>query len=53
MVANLSSLKHGWDAKGEQFSIAAEKRQELKGALLHMVDDTIAGNLPGEEQYES
>ncbi len=45
MVANLSSHKRGWDAQWETFSIAAEKGQYLKDALLRTVDeDTAAFN---------
>lgn len=45
MVANLSSHKKGWDLQWETFSIAAEKGQYLKDALLRTVDeDTLAFN---------
>lgn len=45
MVANLSSHKRGWDDKWENFSIAAEKGQFLKDALIRLVDeDTNAFN---------
>jgi glutamate formiminotransferase/formiminotetrahydrofolate cyclodeaminase len=45
MVANLSSHKRGWDEKWESFSIAAEKGQFLKDALIRLVDeDTNAFN---------
>lgn len=45
MVANLSSHKKGWDLQWENFSIAAEKGQYLKDALLRTVDeDTLAFN---------
>lgn len=39
MVANLSSHKRGWDERWEEFSQWAEKGQELKTALLKMVDE--------------
>ena len=45
MVANLSSHKAGWDEKWEEFSIWAEKGQQLKDELLHLVDeDTVSFN---------
>jgi glutamate formiminotransferase/formiminotetrahydrofolate cyclodeaminase len=45
MVANLSSHKKGWDERWEEFSDYAEKGQQLKDALLQMVDeDTNAFN---------
>ncbi|OFX27198.1 MAG: glutamate formimidoyltransferase [Bacteroidetes bacterium GWA2_31_9] len=45
MVANLSSHKAGWDEKWEEFSIWAEKGQQLKSELLYLVDeDTISFN---------
>ncbi|MEI6349269.1 MAG: glutamate formimidoyltransferase [Bacteroidota bacterium] len=45
MVANLSSHKPGWDERWEEFSIWAEKGQQLKDELLHLVDeDTAAFN---------
>lgn len=45
MVANLSSHKAGWDDKWEEFSIWAEKGQQLKDELLHLVDeDTVSFN---------
>lgn len=45
MVANLSSHKKGWDARWKEFSDHAEKGQQLKDRLLHMVDeDTQAFN---------
>ena len=45
MVANLSSHKAGWDERWEEFSIWAEKGQQLKDQLLLLVDeDTIAFN---------
>lgn len=42
MVANLSSHKRGWDDRWEEFSKWAEKGQEIKDALLHMVDEDTA-----------
>jgi len=45
MVANLSSHKRGWDDRWEEFSNWAEQGQELKDALLRLVDeDTQAFN---------
>lgn len=45
MVANLSSHKRGWDERWEEFSEWAEKGQQLKDNLLHLVDeDTNAFN---------
>lgn len=45
MVANLSAGKRGWDDRLEEFSGWAEKGQQLKDALLHLVDeDTHAFN---------
>jgi glutamate formiminotransferase/formiminotetrahydrofolate cyclodeaminase len=45
MVANLSSHKPGWDDRWEEFSNWAEKGQQLKDELLHLVDeDTNAFN---------
>ena len=45
MVANLSSHKKGWDERWEEFSKWAETGQQLKDALLKMVDeDTHAFN---------
>jgi glutamate formiminotransferase/formiminotetrahydrofolate cyclodeaminase len=45
MVANLSAAKKGWEAQWEQFSAQAEKGQQLKDALLNLVDeDTRAFN---------
>ncbi len=45
MVANLSSHKAGWDDRWEEFSLWAEKGQELKDELLMLVDeDTRAFN---------
>lgn len=39
MVANLSSQKKGWEDKLESFSSWAEKGQQIKDRLLHMVDE--------------
>jgi len=45
MVANLSSHKRGWDERWEEFSGWAEKGQQYKDELLHLVDeDTLAFN---------
>lgn len=45
MVANLSSHKPGWDERWEEFSVWAEKGQELMKELLYLVDeDTNAFN---------
>ncbi|HRS54733.1 MAG TPA: cyclodeaminase/cyclohydrolase family protein, partial [Bacteroidales bacterium] len=45
MVANLSAHKPGWDEKWDFFSDIAEKGQEIKNTLLHLVDeDTKAFN---------
>ena len=45
MVANLSSHKAGWDERWEEFSVWAEKGEQLKNELLRMVDeDTHAFN---------
>ncbi|MCB9257275.1 MAG: glutamate formimidoyltransferase [Chitinophagales bacterium] len=45
MVANLSSHKRGWDERWEEFSIWAEKGQNIKNKLLWLVDeDTAAFN---------
>lgn len=45
MVANLSSHKRGWDDRWEEFSLVAEKGQNLKNELLFLVDeDTNAFN---------
>lgn len=45
MVANLSSHKKAWDDRWEEFSEWAEKGQQLKEELLHLVDeDTHAFN---------
>ena len=39
MVANLSSHKPGWDDRWEEFSVWAEKGEQLKNELLHLVDE--------------
>jgi len=39
MVANLSSHKAGWDDRWEEFSIWAEKGQNIKDELLFLVDE--------------
>jgi glutamate formiminotransferase/formiminotetrahydrofolate cyclodeaminase len=39
MVANLSAHKRGWDARWEEFSAWAEQGQQLKDALLRLVDE--------------
>ena len=45
MVANLSSVKRGWDDKWEYFSDYARQGQQLKDELLFLVDeDTHAFN---------
>ena len=45
MVANLSSHKPGWDDRWQEFSVWADKGQELMTELLHLVDeDTEAFN---------
>jgi glutamate formiminotransferase/formiminotetrahydrofolate cyclodeaminase len=45
MVANLSSHKKGWDNRWQEFSIWAEKGQNLKDQLINLVDaDTKAFN---------
>jgi glutamate formiminotransferase/formiminotetrahydrofolate cyclodeaminase len=45
MVANLSSHKPGWDDRWKEFSDWAEKGQQLKDELIHLVDeDTAAFN---------
>jgi glutamate formiminotransferase / formiminotetrahydrofolate cyclodeaminase len=45
MVANLSSHKKGWDERWQEFSAYASQGQQLKDALLFMVDeDTNAFN---------
>lgn len=46
MVANLSSHKKGWDDRWEEFSVWAEKGQQVKNELIKLVDaDTKAFNL--------
>ncbi|MGZ3884853.1 MAG: glutamate formimidoyltransferase [Bacteroidia bacterium] len=46
MVANLSSHKKGWDERWEEFSNWAEKGEQYKNELLHLVDtDTKAFNM--------
>jgi len=42
MVANLSSHKRGWDDRWEEFSKWAEKGQDIKDELLHLVDEDTA-----------
>jgi glutamate formiminotransferase / formiminotetrahydrofolate cyclodeaminase len=45
MVANLSAHKRGWDNRWEEFSVWAEKAQNIKDQLLRKVDeDTNAFN---------
>lgn len=45
MVANLSASKTGWEERWQEFSDWAEKGQQLKQQLLHLVDeDTRAFN---------
>ena len=45
MVANLSSHKKGWDERWNEFSVWAEKGQQLKKTLISLVDeDTRAFN---------
>lgn len=45
MVANLSSHKKGWDERWEEFSNWAEKGEQYKDELIHLVDaDTKAFN---------
>ncbi len=45
MVANLSANKRGWDDKVDYFSEFAEKLQNIKQKLLHIIDeDTEAFN---------
>ena len=39
MVANLSSHKPGWDERWQEFSVWADKGQELMTELLHLVDE--------------
>ncbi len=46
MVANLSSHKRGWDDKWEFYSDWAEKGEQIKNELIHLVDeDTRSFNL--------
>ena len=46
MVANLSSHKPGWDVRCHEFSVWADKGQELMSELIHLVDeDTEAKNV--------
>ena len=45
MVADLSSHKRGWDGRCPEFSVWAEKGEDLMYQLLHLVDeDTCAFN---------
>ena len=45
MVANLASHKRGWDGRCPEFSVWAEKGEDLMYQLLHLVDeDTCAFN---------
>lgn len=45
MVANISAHKRGWDERWEEFSEWADRGQQLKDALLRLVDeDTQAFN---------
>ncbi|MFM1792552.1 MAG: hypothetical protein RLZZ252_906 [Bacteroidota bacterium] len=39
MVANLSAGKRGWEDRVEEFSVWAEKGQQLKDRLLFLVDE--------------
>lgn len=39
MVANLSSHKRGWDDRWEEFSAWAVEGQQLKDALIHLVEE--------------
>ena len=39
MVANLSAGKRGWEERVEEFSVWAEKGQQLKDRLLFLVDE--------------
>jgi len=39
MVANLSANKRGWENRVSEFSIAAEKAEQLKKRLLFLVDE--------------
>lgn len=46
MVANLSAGKKGWEDRWEEFSDWAEKGQQYRKQLLHLVDeDTLAFNM--------
>ncbi|MFN0187638.1 MAG: glutamate formimidoyltransferase [Bacteroidia bacterium] len=46
MVANLSASKKGWEDSWEEFSDWAEKGQQFKKQLMHLVDeDTRAFNM--------
>lgn len=46
MVANLSAHKRGWDDRWEEFSNWAEKGQQYKNELIHLVDeDTNSFNM--------
>lgn len=42
MVANLSSHKRGWDERWKYFSEWAEKGQQSKVELLHLIDEDTA-----------
>lgn len=45
MVANLSAHKRGWDDRWEHFAAWAEKGEQIKQKLMHLVDaDTDAFN---------
>jgi glutamate formiminotransferase/formiminotetrahydrofolate cyclodeaminase len=45
MVANLSTVKKGWENRVEEFSSWAENGQKIKDSLIHLMDeDTIAFN---------
>jgi glutamate formiminotransferase/formiminotetrahydrofolate cyclodeaminase len=45
MVANLSASKKGWEERWNEFSDWADKGQQIKKQLLHLVDeDTVAFN---------
>ena len=45
MVANLSTIKKGWENRVEEFSSWAENGQKIKDSLIHLMDeDTIAFN---------
>lgn len=46
MVANLSAHKRGWDDRWEEFSNWAEKGEQFKNELIHLVDeDTNSFNM--------